>query len=272
MKSYESTGKTIEDAVENGLRIMNLTKADVDIKILNKGNWFSKAKVLITVNDNFIENLEENEEKTEKTQENQLNLAKNLQNSNEEKFVEESSFASHRILEGQKNQENITKEQPKHLYTKQINQNGIQSAIKFLNGLFEKMNIEAEIETIDEEMNTILEVRTNQASILIGKHGDTMYAIQNILNIFLNSNKYEEDNLKKILIDVENYRQKQDEKIIEKAKMAIETCIQKAKPVSLDYMNAYERHLVHELVLQDGRVLSESFGKEPRRFVKIFIK
>ena len=60
--------------------------------------------------------------------------------------------------------------------------------------------------------------------------------------------------------------------IEEKAKNAIEKCITTAKPVSLDYMNPYERFIVHEVVMADGRVTSESFGKEPRRFVKIFIK
>lgn len=291
MKSFESVGKNIEEAVQNGLRALNLTKADVDIKILNKGGWFSKARVLITstvedVNEddtklnNSDTDLAKKAEKAEKINQNQEKNDKNFanakelgsktisdksENTNEDLSIKNSTFSSQNVLEADKTQ----KKEPKHLIVKDVNQGNVNACIQFLQGLFQAMKTEASIEVFEDEMSVILQVKTANSGVLIGKHGDTMQAIQSILNTFISSKN---SGYKKILIDVENYRKKQVEKIENKARDAIETCVQKAKPVSLDYMNSYERHIVHELVIQDGRVVSESFGKEPRRFVKIFIK
>ena len=49
MREIEATGKTIEKAIENGLKELNTTMENVDIKILNEGGMFAKAKVLITM-------------------------------------------------------------------------------------------------------------------------------------------------------------------------------------------------------------------------------
>lgn len=291
MKSFEAVGKNIEDAVQNGLRAMNLTKADVDIKIINKGGWFSKAKVLLTATDIDDENeqeLKKSEEKTPKTSENSskseekiadanTETAKTISNKSEKQdkqiLENKSTFGSQTVLEDHKNKEKDKKpvqKEPKHLIIKDTNEQNVKEAKAFIEGLLKNMNVEdAVIDIIDEEMSVTIQIKTESSGMLIGKHGDTMQAIQSVLNTYLGSKN---SGYKKILVDVENYRQKQIEKIEKKARDAIEQCVQKAKPVSLDYMNSYERHIVHELVVQDGRVVSESFGKEPRRFVKIFIK
>ena len=55
MKSCEATGKTIEKAIENALLELNASREDVDIKILEEGGLFKKAKVLVTISDDCSE-------------------------------------------------------------------------------------------------------------------------------------------------------------------------------------------------------------------------
>ena len=66
MREIEATGKTIEKAIENGLKELNTTMENVDIKIVSEGGMFSKAKVLITMAEaEKAEKVEKTEEKVE---------------------------------------------------------------------------------------------------------------------------------------------------------------------------------------------------------------
>ena len=145
----------------------------------------------------------------------------------------------------------------------------VEIAVEFLTNLFNLMNISAKITKFETEKAIILQINSSEASLLIGTRGENIQAIQTLLN---NLTKSSTNFVKKILIDVADYRKNKMQKLEEQVKNAIEKCLKTAKPISLDYMNAYERFAVHDIVLQDGRVVSESFGREPRRFVKIFIK
>ena len=285
MRAIEFTGKTVEEAVETGLKSLGLSKTDVDIKIISNGSLLKKAKIQII--------LSENDEKN----------AQKPQNFNEQIFTDDDENRSERILEAQKiekNEQNDVKNKQKcdccskkfegytHypelckckncqctpenncgcLVKDEINE--VQLSKTFLQNLFNLVNIKVDFEVKNQENTTILELKTDSASELIGHHGETMQALQTVLIAYLRSKNPIKTN--KIFIDIENYRENHNKKIEEITKNAIQKVVQTAKPVSLDYMNAFERHLAHEIVLQDGRVTSISYGKEPRRFVKIYIK
>jgi len=296
MRSIESVGKTIEEAVEEGLKKLDLTKADVDIKILSKGGWFSKAKVLITetienekatpekVEQNI--NVEKKIEDKEKIEKIEPKTSKSVKKSDEHLLIEKDKIASKRILDGDKKEEKPKKEDKIALKTAQTEIKAVKQAepltekqqeeqiekVKtFLTEFLQKTNIEGIIEVVNTEKAIILEIKTENASLLIGHRGETMQALQTVINSVLKTNNYTRDE-KRILIDVENYMSNQVKKLKERTKRAIEKCLQDAKPISMDFMNSYERYIVHEIVVQDGRVMSESFGQDPRRFVKIFIK
>ena len=201
-------------------------------------------------------------EKNEKLVKNNIKNNKNKQNFNEEQVINNLSFASQSILNGVQNNKNNVK-------TTDIMEKNTKKAIEFVKNLFEIAKIDAKIEIKDSEKAQIIEITSNDSKYLIGPHGETMNALQVLVNNFITQGSKLS---KKLLIDVDNYRDKQLELLKNKTKGAIEKCLQTAKPVSLDYMNAYERFIVHEIIMSDGRVLSESYGKDPRRFVKIFIK
>ena len=208
-------------------------------------------------------------QKQENSSKNDKIFAKNVQNLNEEQVVKNSTFASQSTLEGEKRTEKMPDIAKNNKETADVMEKNTQKAVDFVKNLFKIAKIDAEIELKDDERAKIIEITSNDSKYLIGPHGETMNALQVLVNNFITPGSKLS---KKLLIDVDNYREKQLELLKNKTKGAIEKCLQTAKPVSMDYMNAYERFVVHEIIMQDGRVLSESFGKEPRRFVKIFIK
>lgn len=208
------------------------------------------------------ENAKKECEKMENFAKKQSKNNKNTQKTNEEQFINKSTFTSQTRLDDVKNVKNDAK-------TADIMEKNTQKVVEFIKKLLQIADINAEIEIKETEKAQIIEINSEDSKVLIGPHGEAMNALQTIVNNFITpSSKLS----KKLLIDVDNYRDKQLELLRNKTKGAIEKCIQTAKPVSLDYMNAYERFIVHEIIMSDGRVTSESYGKEPRRFVKIFIK
>ena len=65
MLSVETTGKNIEQAIENALFELKAIREDVDIKILEEGGFFKKAKVLVSISEDAIEKYEKREKSRE---------------------------------------------------------------------------------------------------------------------------------------------------------------------------------------------------------------
>ena len=62
MLSCEATGKNIEQAINNALLELKASREDVDIKIIDEGGFFKKAKVLVTISEDAVSKYERKEE------------------------------------------------------------------------------------------------------------------------------------------------------------------------------------------------------------------
>lgn len=136
----------------------------------------------------------------------------------------------------------------------------------FLNDIFQATGIEAVYEIVEKEDSIRVSVKGDDAARLIGRRGDSLDSLQ--LLIGLAANKGEEE-YTRIIIDIEDYRQKREESIIRYAnKMARQSAKQK-RAIKLDVMNPYERRIVHATLQNDRFVTTSSEGKEPYRRVVI---
>jgi len=135
--------------------------------------------------------------------------------------------------------------------------------INLLNGMgFENI----QLETQRKENYIKITIHSDNSSLLIGKGGRTLSSIQNILRSVL-SNKT--DMYINIILDVENYKEKQ-QRNIEKLAIKLAKEVRKTKePITMDSMNSYERRLVHSVLSEFKGVTTESEGEEPNRKVVI---
>ena len=69
MLSCEGIGKYIEQAINNALLELKASREDVDIKILDEGGFFKKAKVLVSISEDALEKYEKKEEIKKQEQE-----------------------------------------------------------------------------------------------------------------------------------------------------------------------------------------------------------
>ena len=124
--------------------------------------------------------------------------------------------------------------------------------------------------TIDEyegdEGELILDVSGGDLAVLIGRHGRTLDSLQMIVSSFM-SNKLKFHY--PIVIDIEGYKSRRKEKLVNLAHSAAARAKRQKGRVSLAPMNAYERRIVHLALLDDVDVTTHSEGEDPERRVVI---
>ena len=239
MKKIQITAKTVQKAIEQGLKELNATQEEVDIKILEEGGFFKKAKVELILD----KEVEERQAKEEKTNEQPKEEVKKPKKEKKEKVKEEVK-------------EEKTEEK----------EDMFSFGTKFLTGLFEKMNVQAEITYFEADGSVTFNASGEKVSSLIGKRGETLNAIQDILSNVMKNANYRD---KKFYFDVENYKNRREISLINLADRMAKKALKIEKPIKLERMNAYERKIIHTALQSCEGVTTHSEGEEPNRYLII---
>ena len=165
-----------------------------------------------------------------------------------------------------------TKEEKKTLLSKKLEIEVIEKREvkdylkKLIKSLLKDMGFDVEIEiTVNNDTPTYRLYSTNDA-LLIGKDGKNLKALTTVVNAILTK---EINTNYRFLIDVSDYKEKNDRRIERLAKkLAREVKMTKVE-VKMDSMNSYQRRLVHNILNNNKYVYTESVGEEPNRCVVI---
>ncbi len=125
-----------------------------------------------------------------------------------------------------------------------------------------------EIEYIPRPEGEYFEVTGPDLAMLIGRHGNTLEALNLVFNNIINAGV--KNNRKYYTIDAEGYRARRADQLKSLALTTLERCIREKKPQKLDPMLPSERKIVHLALADDERVRTESEGEEPERRVVVF--
>jgi spoIIIJ-associated protein len=138
---------------------------------------------------------------------------------------------------------------------------------EYLSRLLELMGISANLEIVSDEESIRAILITEDSSLIIGKGGQTLDSLQHIVNKALV--KYKSD--KRIVLDLENYREKREHNLRFVAQKICEKVIQERCTVTLKPMNAYDRRLVHMEVTRYPELGSRSIGDGQMKRLQIFV-
>lgn len=139
--------------------------------------------------------------------------------------------------------------------------------LAFLGPIFKALQVEDSIVNVSEDAGTIrFDVTGEHVGILIGRHGETLNAIQFLMSLVINGKV---ENHRGVIFDVENYRERQADKLENLAQRMAEKCRRTHRRVTLSPMNAAERRIIHITVEKIKGVTSYSEGNEPHRRVVI---
>ncbi|MCX4370337.1 MAG: Jag N-terminal domain-containing protein [Dysosmobacter sp.] len=141
-------------------------------------------------------------------------------------------------------------------------------AIKtFLKGLLEHMDSAAEIKVYLPEKGRYKVVLEGQGlGALIGRRGETLDAIQQITSYAVNRDGGPRV---RIHLDAENYRAKREQSLQNLARKVAGKVVRYRRSVTLEPMNAYERHVIHTALQDYDGVTTYSTGTDPNRRVVV---
>lgn len=128
----------------------------------------------------------------------------------------------------------------------------------------------AEIEYVPRPEGEYFEVTGPDLAMLIGRHGNTLEALNLVFNNILNAGV--KSNRKYYTIDAEGYRARRADQLKNLALVTLERAIREKKPQKLEPMLPSERKIVHLALAESQFVRTESEGAEPERRVVIFPK
>ena len=137
--------------------------------------------------------------------------------------------------------------------------------IAFVSGLLQHMDSAAEVKVYEVEKGrykVILEGKNLGA--LIGRRGETLDAIQQLTSYAVNRSG---SGRVRVQLDAENYREKREQSLQHLARKVAAKVTKYRRSVTLEPMNAYERHVIHTALQDVPNVTTYSTGTEPNRRV-----
>lgn len=137
---------------------------------------------------------------------------------------------------------------------------------QFLSQVCDAMGLDVSIALREDAEYVHVDVNGPEAGILIGHHGQTLDAMQYLVNLV--SAKVPED-ARRVLLDVEGYRKRREETLTRLAARLAERVSRSGEPMVLEPMNAHERRVIHLALQENPLVSTASEGEEPFRRVVI---
>lgn len=284
MRECEATGKNIEQAIQNALLELKASREDVDIKILNQGGFLKKAKVLVSISEDAIEKYERKEDLKAK-------LAKEEQEENDEDFAEK--FVKNKIKATEEKEvatpakpakktkivadEEYVKPEAKPAPAEAVEEKKERPAREkiqrkftpeeFVNGVLDALGAEGTLEKVDNDVVESYCLKGENLNDLIGHHGDCMNALSYIMSLVVKN-----ESGKRIVLDIENYRDKRAESLRALAKRTADKVAKTKRYFKFEPMPASERRILHLALQDDDRVTTMSKGTEPHRYLMVFPK
>ncbi|MCI8555393.1 MAG: hypothetical protein HFI85_02340 [Clostridia bacterium] len=281
MLSAEGTGKNIEQAIENALFELKAPREDVDIKIINEGGLFKKAKVVVTISEDAREKYEKKEalkkaeKEAEKAEKKEAKAEKKLEKKTEKAEAKLEKKESVVVREAQSKTKLKAKAMEEEVSEEAALANDaeetetsdvVMDPTDFLKGLFEVAGKQVEIKTSEDDKYITYSVEGENLGDMIGHRGDCYYAINRLLAAVTGKQH------KRILLDIGGYRERRAETLTALAKRTADKVAKTGRYARLDPMNPSDRRIIHSALSEDERVVTLSKGEEPRRYVMIFPK
>ena len=263
------TGKTEDEAISRALEQLKLDRDDVSVEILERakagflGLGSCPAKVRVSYGEDdapapeqpkVIEKVREEKPKAEKPKADKPRAEKKPAEKN------------------QRREEPVKKEAPKTEEApfvpvdlgEEVDDDRAQEIKKFLSGLLQQMEVTAEVKVYLPEKGRYKVILEGQGlGAIIGRRGETLDAIQQLTSYSVNRT----GSRVRVQLDAENYRAKREQSLERLANKVAAKVVKYRRSVTLEPMNAYERHVIHTALQEVPGVTTYSTGVDPNRRV-----
>jgi len=260
MSSYEFTGKTVREAVAKACMELDVEEDRLEIRVIEESTrgflgivGQRDARVRVTVK-------ESPQEMTEEILGDLPTLFP------PEPVVEPATTLIPVESDAEQRQEDEAAEiEP----PTPVDEQTVEQARCILEGILERIPVEASVVASVADGAINLEIQGDGSGLLIGKRGQTLDALQFILNKCVNKSAPSDKKIE-VTVDTENYRQRKRENLRETALKMSQKAKKTLKPVSFNPMPPSERRIIHLILAEDNEVYTKSYGEGPMRRIIVY--
>ena len=145
----------------------------------------------------------------------------------------------------------------------------INRAIEFLEEIWKGIHVSAEMSAEPADEGFLINIESDDSGILIGHRGETLDAIQYLVNLYINKGR---SAFIRVSIDIENYKKKREAALIRLAGQMADKVVRLRRNFTMDAMNSYERRIIHSVLQNHPKVETYSVGEDPNRKVVVTLK
>ena len=256
------TGKTEEEAINKALEQLGMDRDDVSVEILERaksgflGLGSSPAKVRVSYGEEEVELPKVVEQPKEPKPEKPKASEKKSDKKPEKKAPKKEKPA--------KVEAPAAEPAPVKDLGEEVDDEKAQAIRKFLAGLLEQMGSSAAVKVYMAEKGRYkVYLEGENLGALIGRRGETLDAIQQLTSYAVNRT----GGRVRVQLDAEGYREKREQSLQHLARKVAGKVVKYRRSVTLEPMNAYERHVIHTALQDVPGVTTYSTGVEPSRRV-----
>ncbi len=250
MSSLEFEGKNVDTAVQMACDELNLTTDDIQYKVLSRGSsgifglaGAKKARIKVILPEKSME--------IEPEADNVI-----LPEAASEKSTQSA--------------DSISAEDPSgNMQHSDSGENSLELSREVLQRIVDAITSDATITAEETNGRIVLNVNGGNAGALIGKKGQTLEAIQSLVDKIVNKQHRHDDRIR-VLVDVEGYLATRKINLEKLAQRLADKSKRIRKPISLGQMNGYDRRIVHLALKDDPEVKTKSRGEGYMRKLVIF--
>lgn len=263
-RRIEVTAKTVEEAVEKALQEFKTTRENVEVYVVEEGSkgifglGAKDAKVRVSFDEEKIENVKISISAEDITEAKKPTPMKNI----EKPVAKKEENKKDEIPE---DEESVKRPERKSTYSAEA----VEQARVYVQDVVTKMGTSCTVSAVDGEAKLILS--GDDVGVVIGRRGDTIDAIQYLVNLYVNKDRHGDDYCR-ITVDTENYRARREETLKKLANSMANKAVKYRKDMSLEPMNPYERRIIHSALQDHKYVKTKSVGEEPNRRIVVTLK
>ena len=237
---YEFEGRTEKEAIDRAAEELGLEKDDFDVEILEnqRSGLFKKGYVKIQVHTNRPERSAEADDEDGE---------EGYKTSGPERQMSQPIFGD---------------PEPKNEFE--------QRMIAFVEGLIERMGYSGKAAILFREERKIgLRIDSEHSSIIIGKKGKNLDALQLLANIYAGRQGRED---MRVILDSENYRIRREESLVRLAYTVADRVRENRGSILLEPMNPFDRRLIHTTLNDIADVETKSEGEGLYKQVRVYYR
>lgn len=297
-KSYEASGKNVDEAIDLACALAGTTIENVEIEILELGGkglfglGHKDARVRVTVEESAVKEEEKKapqstfgkkkskkEAKPQKPAVMDIEIAPIVvidpgttpppENLSRKNNAQRNTAAGEHTERNRDNHETRRESHATMISEGEMADEIFAIAESFLKPIFASMGVEPAYNKEIKDGILWIVLSGEKLGLLIGRRGETLNALQYLTNLAVNKRRGDRV---RIVLNVEGYRESREQTLHALAKKMAEKAVKTGRRVELEPMNPHERRIVHIALQSDKRVETTSHGEEPYRRVVVFAK